>query len=461
MAKPDDDQSRLDRIAKTVPCGLYEYYLDENGGSHFPYFNEKMLEIFGVTSEELAADASIIWQLFHPDDREMVHQADIKANKSGELFFVQTRIVTRAGDEKWIQISSRPTSQKVGNSVVWSGYYLDITASKLDQAKFESLIQAIPDLILLIDEDGRYLQVNDSDYLALFFPQGFSLIGKTMHEVLPQVVADSYLEFIRNVLDGKGNNYLEYPLAALDGKIYYFESRARSVNETVNGKRVTISVVRDITEKNRARDELLMVQEKLRAVAVEDSKLLERSLLMKDMHDGLGSQLTYARVMVEHQKIDQAGLLEILQDCMTDLHLIVDTLSDEEASLFNAIIDFRYRIQKRFESVPILIHWELSLDGLPLVPQRVTLQILRVLQEALSNSIRHANPKNISLSAKFDAEANILKLAVVDDGKGFRPALPQGRGIFNMKKRAREIGADLDIETTDRGTQVSVTLKPR
>ena len=93
-AKPDDDLSRLDRIARTVPCGMYEYDLDANGRSHFPYFNEKMLEIFAVTAEELAADASIIWQPFHPDDREMVHQADIKAKKSGQLFFVQTQIVS-------------------------------------------------------------------------------------------------------------------------------------------------------------------------------------------------------------------------------------------------------------------------------------------------------------------------------------------------------------------------------
>jgi PAS domain-containing protein len=83
-AKPDDDLSRLDRIARTVPCGLYEYDLDANGRSHFPYFNEKMLEIFAVTAEELAADASIIWQPFHPDDREMVHQADFRLSVTSQ-----------------------------------------------------------------------------------------------------------------------------------------------------------------------------------------------------------------------------------------------------------------------------------------------------------------------------------------------------------------------------------------
>jgi PAS domain S-box-containing protein len=446
-------------MTSTVPCGLYEYFLDKDGKSHLPYFNDKILEIYDVTAAELESDASIIWRLIHPDDRERIAQAYIKANASGDLFFVETRIVTRAGCEKWVQMSSLPTGEKIDNSVVSSGYCLDITASKLHQDKFESLMKAIPDLILLIDEDGRYLQTNDSEYLNLFFPEDSSIIGKTMHEVLPQNIADSFLEFIRKVINTNGNSFIEYPLQALNNKIYWFESRTRALNEKVNGKRITLSAIRDITAKNREKEEQIEAEKNLRAAAIEETKSQERSLLIKDMHDGLGSQLTYARMMIENKKIDQLGLLEIVQDCIADLYLIIDTLSEEDTSFHDALIDFRYRIQKRLEGGPIHVHWDIKLEDSPLLPQRLTLEVLRILQEALNNSLRHAKAELITISAGFEVSTGNILLTVSDDGVGFVAPTAQGRGLRNMKNRARDIGGVLDISYTPLGTSVSLTFK--
>ena len=457
----NDVLSRFKRITQSVPCGLYEYYLDAKGVSHFPYFNEQMLDMFEVTAQELETDASIIWSLFHPDDRERVHQTDIHANKSGSLFFVQTRVITRSGREKWIQISSRPTSRLIDGCVVWSGYYLDITASQINQAKFESLIKAMPDLVMLIDEDGRYLQTNSPPFMHLFFSDPMTLIGKTMHEVLPQEVADRGLALIQAVLKTQQSSYLEYSLESLDGQTFHFNSHTRSLNESINGKWVTLSVIRDVTDNHRAQQELLQAKDKLRAIAVEESKSLERALLMKDMHDGLGSQLTYAKMMIENKEIDQGGLQEIIQECIADLYLIIDTLSEEGASFYNALIDFQYRIRKRFEGGPVQIHWRLDLDRTAalVVPQRTTLQILRILQEALSNSLRHARAKNITISASTNVSDHLLLISLSDDGIGMPADARSGRGLNNMRSRAQQIGADLSIASIDGGTQVSIALK--
>jgi PAS domain S-box-containing protein len=456
-----DVKNRFERITRSIPCGLYEYYLDAKGISHFPYFNEQMLDMFEVTAQELETNASIIWSLFHPDDREMVHQADVHANRTGSLFFVQTRIITRNGREKWIQISSRPTSQLIDGCVVWSGYYLDITASKIVQAKFDSLVQAMPDLVMLIDEDGRYLETNSPPYMHLFHREPLSLTGKTMHEVLPQELADSGLAMIQSVLKTDQDSHMEYPLQSLEGETFYFESRTRSLRETINGKRVTLSVIRDITASHRAQQELLEAKDKLRLIAVEESKRQERSLLMKDMHDGLGSQLTYAKMMIQNREIDQTGLHEIIQECIADLYLIIDTLNEEGSTFCNAMIDFQYRIRKRFEGDPIRIHWDLDLDqnAVLSVPQRTTLQILRILQEALSNSLRHAQARNITISATMNVDDGLLLVTLSDDGVGIPSNVRRGRGLQNMSMRAMQIGADLDIASTDGGTQIRIALK--
>lgn len=86
------------------------------------------------------------------------------------------------------------------------------------------------------------------------------------------------------------------------------------------------------------------------------------------------------------------------------------------------------------------------------------MQILRIVQEALNNSIRHADPQSITLSARFLQNINALKIEIYDDGKGFNPSEVVGRGINNIRKRAREIGADLELTSSDHGTRLQLLL---
>lgn len=67
------------------------------------------------------------------------------------------------------------------------------------------------------------------------------------------------------------------------------------------------------------------------------------------------------------------------------------------------------------------------------------LQLLRITQEAVTNAIKHAQAKNITVSAVFDAQAG-LTLSIADDGVGFSGSVKSGRGLNNMKKRAQIIG---------------------
>lgn len=127
------DPGHLLRIIDAVPSGIYDYYLDAHGVSHFPYCNQQFLDLLEITREELAQNGTIVWELFHPEDRDRVAEVDVIANRAGHLFFVETRIITRSGQVKWLQISSLPTHQTVDGAVVWSGYYLDITNTKLLQ----------------------------------------------------------------------------------------------------------------------------------------------------------------------------------------------------------------------------------------------------------------------------------------------------------------------------------------
>ncbi|MCJ7764626.1 MAG: sensor domain-containing diguanylate cyclase, partial [Thiovulaceae bacterium] len=70
------------------------------------------------------------WKMVHPDDLERVLNSNIKANIENRLFVSEVRVLLPNGQEKWIQLSSRPTSEKKNNAVIWVGYVIDITRIK-------------------------------------------------------------------------------------------------------------------------------------------------------------------------------------------------------------------------------------------------------------------------------------------------------------------------------------------
>jgi signal transduction histidine kinase len=217
-------------------------------------------------------------------------------------------------------------------------------------------------------------------------------------------------------------------------------------------------VMIDITDMKESEFALKLAYERLTASEVERSTLEERERLLQDMHDGFGSQLSSARIMAEQGTLDQPQLKELLQECMSDLYLVVDTLGGNGKTLAVAIGDFRFRTDRRTSGLRSKIHWDLRLDHLPTISDRKILQILRILQEALSNALKHSGGLNIWVNAVFLTEQNLLRLSVADDGVGMPQKPEQGRGLSSMKQRAREIGGSLYFSDPSSGTQVVFEL---
>jgi signal transduction histidine kinase len=86
------------------------------------------------------------------------------------------------------------------------------------------------------------------------------------------------------------------------------------------------------------------------------------------------------------------------------------------------------------------------------------LHVLRILQEAFTNALKHAHPRRIRVAAH--AEAGRVAIDVSDDGKGFdETAAPvRGHGLANMRKRAQALGAELQLRSSAQGTTLSLLL---
>ena len=114
-------------------------------------------------------------------------------------------------------------------------------------------------------------------------------------------------------------------------------------------------------------------------------------------------------------------------------------------------------LNQRTTSVPI----ELVVDELPRLGDGVEREIVAIAQEALTNAVRHANAKRITVRAAT-VESVGLRLSVADDGRGI-PREPRsgGFGMTSMQERAERIGASLTIVTAPRsGTEVVLAWDP-
>lgn len=225
-----------------------------------------------------------------------------------------------------------------------------------------------------------------------------------------------------------------------------------------NGGAVWEGVMVDVTAYKQAEEELKQAYQTITQAEIERSKQEERERMLQDMHDGFGSHLSSARIMAEQGNMTQVQLTQVLQECMSDLYLIVDTLRQPDLTLDDALVDFRYRIDRRLLDAPIQIQWAIQIAHLPPLQQRIILQVLRILQEALNNAFKHASANNIWITLHFDCEHHCLRMEVLDDGRGLPVPLIHGRGFHNMQRRAREIKAELAIASAQTGTQISLKL---
>lgn len=225
-----------------------------------------------------------------------------------------------------------------------------------------------------------------------------------------------------------------------------------------DGSTVWEGVLIDQTEQVLAQETAERDRAALQAYQISQSRLQEREALLRDVHDGFGSQLASVRLMVEKGHISSGELPAYLQEVSADLHLVVDTLGQSDITLEEAIHDMRYRTERRFGAGGIRFHWDLELKGMPALSPRSILQILRIAQEAMHNALRHAEAKHIRVSAHIDPAGRKLVLSVEDDGQGMPEQPGRGRGLHNMRHRAREVGGQLRIHTHSKGTRVELEL---
>jgi two-component system nitrate/nitrite sensor histidine kinase NarX len=211
--------------------------------------------------------------------------------------------------------------------------------------------------------------------------------------------------------------------------------------------------------------------EGLRAAALEREAAVgeERALLARELHDSIAQSLAFLKIQVQLMRsATQKGHAEQVNTVLNELD---DGLKESINDVRELLVHFRTRtntddieaalhetLQKFRHQTGLVAHLQTEGDGLPL-PSDVQVQVLHVVQEALSNVRKHAGAKAVTLRVHKGLR---WRFSVHDDGVGFDAETPKGEGHVGLKimsERAARIGAVVEVESeSGAGSIVTLTL---
>ncbi|WP_244265947.1 sensor histidine kinase [Acidovorax radicis] len=219
-----------------------------------------------------------------------------------------------------------------------------------------------------------------------------------------------------------------------------------------------------LDEKVRQREQELQVSYALlQQEHAQHAALLERQRIMRDIHDGVGSQLVGLLSLIGKGRTN-AQLREHANAALDELRMAVDAIQPVGGDLATVLATLRYRMQPRLAATGIQVDWQVEeLPALESLTPHMVLQIQRLLLEAFTNVLRHAQASTVRVSARHQdgpGQPPHLVLEIADNGVGMESSAQLGgQGLANMRARAQAIGAQLEITAAPgQGTCVRVAL---
>lgn len=209
-----------------------------------------------------------------------------------------------------------------------------------------------------------------------------------------------------------------------------------------------------IAERER---ELNSSYQRLEVLAREQERTAERTRILRDMHDGVGSHISAAIRQLQSGRASQSDVLQTLRDSLDQLKLTIDAMHLPPGDVTALLANLRYRLEPRLRASDIELQWGVDLiDPIPSLDAQAMRHLQFMVFEALSNVLQHAQASRLRIEASSGADA--VHLRIVDNGRGFDVQAPVRKGLASLRERAQAIGAQLQIESRPGQTVVTIVL---
>ncbi|NMM27423.1 MAG: PAS domain S-box protein [Glaciimonas sp.] len=453
---------------------------DWNVMSNEVHFSIRWSQMLGYAEDEIENNFDAWISRVHPDDKSRVI-AKLQACLEGKtpVYLSEYRMQSKDGSWKWNLARGMVVSRDAtGRAHRMIGTQADITDRKqTEQAQVHKIIEAAPDPMLLIGNDGIIAFANGAAQAA--FGYAFNeLKGQNVDDLVPFSSRSSHAHYRKKFETSKTQHpsNLNRPLTAMhkDGTEFPVEISLSSFQ--LDGQSVVIASIRDITERKCAAELLQQSFTQLRRLSdhQENIKENERKRIAQDIHDDLGQNLLalkmdvdtlYARTGGTHPKLNKrvSVVLNNINATIKSVKSIMNDLRPAalELGLYPAVEwqlkQFERRTRIACKLVTVAHEAALGLDA------DQTLAVFRILQESLANVVRHANATEVEIALSQDERGFLMQ--VKDNGKGLQPGdrrKANSFGLMGIKERIHALGGELIIASSlGNGTALSISIPMR
>ncbi len=308
-------QKRLKGILQHVPVGVFQ----TTTAGQCTYVNQRWSDMTGLTLEQARGDGWIA--ALHPVDREAVFTEWQQSIEGDRPFVLEYRFIKPRGEVVWVQGNAVALRSDAGEVIGYLGSTLDISERKQAEITNQALIQAIPDYLVHIRQDGTYVDVlnKSSTSVDLLYPEA-NVPGCHITDALPRDLAAERMSYVRRALATGQTQQYEYQITVRDC-LYDEEARLIPLDD-VN----VLAVIRDITGQKQK--EQFLKQAKQQAEAANRAKSEFLANMSHEIRTPMNAVLGFAELLqpMITEAIAQDYLRAIASSGKTLLGLINDIL---------------------------------------------------------------------------------------------------------------------------------------
>ncbi|MEN6467095.1 MAG: PAS domain S-box protein [Syntrophaceae bacterium] len=455
-------------MADSSQAGVYVVQNDV-----FQFVNHNAARYAGYSSQELAGTNSM--GLVHPDDLKMVRKNAMAMLKGKRMAPYEFRIITKDGRIRWIMetvtfIPYRGARAVLGNSMdITEQFEARNKLAELEELE-ASILEAIPHAVIGL-RDRTIIFANDG-VQAVFGWKAEDLIGRSTRLFYPSDREyDEIAKQLYSTLEKQRTFSTEFVCRRKDGSNIEVMINASRIGEKLKERGIVITY-QDITERNKAKNELQRSREQLRNLSahLESAREQERTRIARELHDELGQLLTALNTDVillnrdipEEQKslrektASLSNLIDMTMKTCKRIYMDLRPGMLDHLGLAVAVSWLSDEFQKRTG-----IACKVSIDPEDMVVDPdLSTAIFRICQETLTNVQRHAEATRVKIDMK--AKDDHIELSVRDNGKGITQeqlTKPNSFGLLGIQERALHWGGEVKITGKEgKGTLIKVRM---
>lgn len=409
------------------------------------YGNPKAEQIVGRKLEEVYLKT--VWECF-PSTRETVFETQYRKAME-EQTPVHFEAFYGKPLYKWLEVNVYPTAN--GLYV----YFRDITERKETEEELRKLS-------VIAEETINAVVVSDPNRRIVWINRACEkLSGYNFNEAVGKLVSEI---FDGPLTDGKKISYAESCFKSLqpfhievlnykkNGETYWADVSSQPMFDEKGKLKYYFSISTDITSRKKLEEEL-QLQRKRTTAAVIAAQEKERALVGQELHDNVNQVLTTVKLYTELCRDGIGNSTEImdksiklLQDSINEVRSLSKRLSAPSLGDIKLTESVRELVAAVKETNKLMVTLDVNgLEGVD-VNQDVHLALYRILQEHLTNVLKHSEASRVDVN--IEAKKGVLSLKVSDNGIGFDlQQKSSGIGISNMISRSENLKGTLVIKS--------------